>query len=1282
MSRRIILRVFPLPCRARRTIRPIGPILRWLMAGSLLAVWRTQADRANEEFFENRIRPVLVEHCYECHSQRATKLKGGLRLDDRPALLQGGDSGPAVVPGDPERSLLWRAVARTDPHVSMPPARDGQPPLPAETVADLAHWIRQGALFPDSATPTSNSDSPKAVAQSHWAFQAVQNPPLPAVQNSTWPQTSVDAFILADLEAHQSSPAAPADRRTWLRRATFDLTGLPPTPEDMRAFLADESSAARARVLDRLLDSPHYGERAARHWLDVVRYADTAGETADYPIPDAWRYRNYVIDSFNRDKPFDEFLREQIAGDILARQGPRERYAERITATGYLAVSRRFGFDSENYHHLTLQDTIDTLGQSVLGLSLGCARCHNHKFDPIPATDYYALYGIFESTRYAFPGSEQKQKRRALVPLVPPEEAQERWRQYDQELAQRIELLRQEKQSAPSVILRSLDELDGDFELQAPAAGGSKGVLVPPWVYDGLLEVTTAAQSPFQQAYLRGAVGVEVPAGTSSYRLSQALPRGQGHDSDTELYVNLEFRVLASDQQSSTPHRFWIGSSAASPLLEVFLSNRSIVLRSGTQTKTLQDSTNSGWQNLQLHLDRRQRLVSGFLGNEAQSVAFSDIPLPDQPVGPTQLGLDAESSATPRSGLHLDHVAVQTTPFPPTSTKPLLPFPMAEQSQLTAFNEQLKAVVGLDGDFELQSDGTPPGPPWGPGPKSVVQIQSDAQSPFQNLYPAGSLGIHLPGGSAYNGFGQTLPRAWKTNDATVLYASFDVRTRPAASERDGSWRYYLGHGPGSSAALELFFTGQEFFRRDADQHPSVQALQPDTWYQVQLRLDLIARTYSGSLSSATQSTPFAGAFAPNWDGTIDYTFIDSYGHLPGAKPTLDADNFVLRTNSLPILTQVALAPATTTDRREQARELRKKIQQRQHQLDTARRDLERMLAEGPVELAYGAVEGTPRNARFQFRGEPEKLGDEVPRGFLQALGGGPLPPGTVGSGRLELAEWLTHPKHPLTARVMVNRIWQQHFGTGLVKTPNDFGTRGQRPTHPELLDHLASRFVASGWSVKAMHRLILLSATYQQSSIPSVTNSTLREYSFFPRRRLSAEEIRDAILAVSGELDASPGKNHPFPSPVTWGYSQHAPFSAVYDHNHRSVYLMTQRLKRHPFLALFDGADPNMSTAERRTSTVPTQSLYFLNDPFVHEKANRLSARLVGLDLPERNQVDQVYWQTLSRPATPEESAEAEAFLNAYRQALARTNPEVPPSAPLAALTRVIFGDNEFLHID
>ena len=278
------------------------------------------------------------------------------------------------------------------------------------------------------------------------------------------------------------------------------------------------------------------------------------------------------------------------------------------------------------------------------------------------------------------------------------------------------------------------------------------------------------------------------------------------------------------------------------------------------------------------------------------------------------------------------------------------------------------------------------------------------------------------------------------------------------------------------------------------------------------------------------------------------------------------------------------------------------------------------------QTVYAVGEGTPHNVHIHKRGDPLTLGAEAPRRFLQILGGQPIPADGKNSGRLRLAEWLSSPKNPLTARVMVNRIWQHHFGEGLVRTPNNFGKQGRPPTHPELLDYLADRFVAGGWSVKAMHKMILLSRTYQLSSAEDAGDRALdpndENLWRFERRRLDAEAIRDSLLAVSGTLDRTMPGPHPFPPANTWGFTQHAPFQAVYETKHRSVYLMTQRQCRQPYLALFDGADANASTAERSTTTVPTQALYFLNDPFVHEAADKFAARILAATADEGARID------------------------------------------------------------
>ena len=1250
-----------------------------LLAANLLAM-SSHSARADErdDFFEAKIRPVLVGTCFRCHG--GTKTSGELRIDSRERLLKGGESGAAIVPGKPEESRLIKAIQRQADVSAMPPDKDKA--LRSDQVADFIAWIKAGAVWP---AKTAKFESAK-----HWAFEPIRDVAPPVVQDQAWVQSSIDAFIRAKQETAGVRPAAMADKLTLIRRATFDLTGLPPTPEEVQAFERDVSPQAFETVVDRLLKSPHYGERWGRHWLDVVRYADTAGETADYPVPLAWRYRNYVIDAFNSDKPYDEFLREQIAGDVLAWQGPRERYAERATATGYLAISRRFGFDSENYHHLTIQDTIDTLGQTVLGLSLGCARCHDHKFDAVSMQDYYALYGIFDSSRYAFPGSEQKKQVRSMLPLLPPHESQPKWREFEERVASLAASLEKQKQPVPAAILRSMHDLDGDFELQAPAAGGSNGVLVPPWLYQGNIEVNLGSQSPFKNLYPRGKVGANIPFGAGEYRIAQALHPRRSLDDCTTLHVNLDFRVAAPEAGTKGLHRFWIGAMPASAAVEVLISAESIALRSGETIEVLAALKPVQWHNLQMTLDLKGRTVSGQIGMPGSTTEFSGKRFSPGWAGTMDLVvLDSlGQKETKLPAIWLDNLGVQDSPIAPVSAE--LPTPV-----IAALTKELQELTGIDGDFELQTKDTPPASPWNPGPNSVVKLSTNSQSPFRNLAPPGELGMHMPNRGEYDGFGLTLANVKPDKDGR-LFVSFDFRCANKDAGGNGSWRYYLGHGPGNSAAVELFFNGHEFFRRSADAREAVSPLIVGEWYQVQLTLDLKAKSYTGLLASRAKKTEFSGQLATGWDGTIDYSFIDSYGHIGGVRPSLDADNFVISATELPALdaTPVAGPQTARESRRAKVMELRHQLVSLQANAELSKQELNKLLAEGPFAMTYGMTEGTPHNVRMQMRGEPDQLGVAVPRGFIKVLGGDPLPSETSGSGRLELAQWLTRPDNPLTARVMVNRIWQYHFGRGLVKTSNDFGVRGLPPTHPELLDHLAHQFIQSGWSVKAMHRRMMLSATCQQSSVveagDSVRTSTEGTnganvtdlYASFPRRRLSAEEIRDAILAVSGELDLTPALEHPFPTPINWGYSQHGPFSAVYDHNKRSVYLMTQRLKRHPFLALFDGADPNASTAERLGTTVPTQALFFLNDPFVHTKAERWATRLQAARPDDKQRIEQAWLRAIGRPPTEIERAEATEFLAAYRTELAAAKMDNVEVRSLAAYLRTLIGSNEFLHVD
>jgi len=1244
-----------------------------------VAVWLATGPSpltADDLLFEASIRPVLVDTCFRCHG--GERVSGGLRVDSRDALLAGGDSGPAIAVGEPAQSLLVQAIARHDDVSAMPPEIDKA--LRPEQVAAFERWVAAGAPWPDAAAPFE--------IEGHWAFEPVADPAPPPVADEAWCRTPIDRFIRARQEAAGVAPLPAADRRTLIRRATFDLTGLPPTPAEIEAFLADPAPDAFAKVVERLLASEAYGERWARHWLDVVRYADTAGETADYPVPVAWRYRNYCVDAFNRDLPYDAFLREQIAGDMLAAEGPAEAYAERVAATGFLAISRRFGFDSEKYHHLTIQDTIDTVGQAIMGLSLGCARCHDHKFDPVSLRDYYGLYGIFESSRYPFPGSEQKQRVRALAPLDRSSSAGSRWRAYEAEVARLSAELSALDRPVPAATLRSVTDLDGDFELQAPAGGGSYGVLVPPWRSEGPIAVTAAAQSPFKHLHPGGRCGVSLAAGAGPYRCTQAVhgatPPGAA------VHLNLDLRFPAPPPEATGRHRFTV-TDAGGSTIEVVLGAGHLGLTAAEATHDLGSVPVGEWINLQLVIDPTAPTIAGQWGSPGNLHPFGPFPLSDATIGRvTQVELaaivDPSAGDYRAAPLDCDNLAVQAAPIPPVSLeRPAAPAgPDAKR-----LRARLRELSGYDGDLEMQTAGSAPAAPWNPGPASVVRLDAGAQSPFTNVYAAGHLGLKLPGRAEYDGFGLSLPPIAPDAEGR-LHIGFDIRPGKRTGDGKGTWRYSIGHGPGPSPAIELFFDEASFFAREGQTTIPVGTIAADRWHQVQLVLDLAKRTYTGLLLAEGTSIPFSGALAATWDGTIDYTFIDSYGHVGGLRPALDVDNFSVSSVQLGPLDSPVAPPQESAGRDEEIAAIRGELAALDTRADGLAAELRRLLADGPVPMAYAMAEGTPADARIQRRGEPDDPGDTVPRGFIAALGDAALPAGTGGSGRLELADWLTRPSHPLTARVMVNRIWQHHFGRGLVATPNDFGVRGRPPTHPELLDRLATDFVRGGWSIKAIHRQILASAVWQQDTARPEAAATTADgrtlYVGFERRRLSAEEIRDAILAVTGRLDRSRGEGHPFPPSYEWGYSQHGPFGAVYDHDRRSLYLMTGRLKRHPFLALFDGADPNASTADRLDTTVPTQALFFLNDPLVHGAAEAWAGRLEGEFAERPDRIGAATLAALGRSADSPDVAAAESFLAAYAAALREGASEVTEAAAdheaLAAWLRTLLAGNEFLHVD
>jgi cytochrome c553 len=746
------------------------------------SVPRAESPPAAEgDFFEKNVRPVLVEHCFKCHGNGKTK--GGLSLASRDGMLKGGDTGPALAPGDPGKSLLIQAV-RYDGETRMPPKQK----LPDRAIADLTAWVQRGASWPAApagAEIRSAGATIGAAERAFWAFQPIANPALPAVRDATWVRKPLDRFVLAKLEANGLHPMRPADKHALLRRVTFDLIGLPPTPEEVTVFLNDDSPNAYEKVVERLLASPHYGERWGRHWLDVARYGEDQAHTFQARVfPYGYRYRDWVVKAFNDDMPYDRFIIEQIAGDLLKDGDPEAHRA----ALGFFALGPHYYLDgaARKFVEATeLDDRIDTLTRGFLALTVSCARCHDHKFDPIAQSDYYSLAGVFQSTKYE------------EMPL-----------------------------GSPDVVER--------------------------------------------------------------YQKSQK-----------------EIRTC--------------------------------------QTKI----------------------------------------------------------------------------------------------------------------------------------REFVKSESKGQ-------------------------------------------------------------------------------GQD------------------------------------KLSDAAKK-----------------------------------------------------------------------------KLANMRRELEQLKKNAPAAppLIHTLSEGQPVNLRVYLRGNPDKEGELAPRRFLRILAGDNPPAFTQGSGRLELARAIADPKNPLTARVLANRIWQHHFGRGIVRTSSNFGKLGERPTHPELLDHLASRFLASGWSIKALQREIVLSATYRMSSDHDAANAAVDPGNQLlwrmNRQRLDVEAWRDALLAASGELDRGLGG-----PPVGLGTAAN---------KRRTLYGKISRHQLDSLLRLFDFPDPNITSGARPVTIVPLQQLFVLNSEFMIARARALAAKVAAGENGDAARIRKAFLCAFGRPANEREIQLGLAFLGAT---------DKTALSPWEQYAQVLLSANEFAFVD
>ena len=964
----------------------------WLTSQTLFPMRHVHADEFSPqqlELFEKRIRPLLIEHCLECHGPE--KQEGGFNLATRESLIRGGDSGAAVATGNPAKSLLIEAVEYLG-EPKMPPGGK----LPPEKIEQLRNWIASGAAWPQGsplsdATTTTRRFEVTEKQQLWWAFQAVHDHTPPPVREANWPRDDLDRFILSKLEAAEMLPAPEAERAAWLRRATFDLTGLPPTPEQVTAFLADTSEQAFESVIERLLESPAHGPRWARHWLDVVRYADyhdfnPGARVASCEITEAWRYRDWVVDAFNRDLPFDQFIVHQIAGDQLPSPTGEEIYADGLIATTLLSngVWDRGDADKEKIVSDMVDDNIGVIGKAFLGLTLECARCHDHKFDPISTEDYYGLAGMFYSSHIlkelGAKGGEYTVNR---VPLLGPSA-----------LAKRAE---QEKHL--SEVVATLAELDRQHRFQELTSGGRP--LVP-----------AAFQSEAGATGKIGDDGSITVSGTlarDKYVVETVVPDGL-----KARYFRLE-ALPDAVFPASGPGRASDGNFVVS------------------------------------------RFSASFVPPDSQA----------EPAAITFITAQAD-------------------------------FEQASFPAKSALDDNLK-------------DGWAVSPQFGKAHVAVFEVAPE---------------IVIPAGSKLR----------------------------VAIEQQHSDQHSLG----------------------------------------KFRLT-VAETLP---MSPTADTP-------------------ERKELVATRDTLQ--------NELAI--PVPLAMAVTDG--------------------------------GTPGGLFPGIQDVP----IHIRGSYAKLGAVVPRRLPKFLAGTDQQPITQGSGRKELAAWVASPANPLTARVIVNRVWHWHFGEGLVRTPSNFGLLSEPPSHPELLDWLASRFIEDGWSLKKLHRRIMLSATYRQSS--RVSQGTFdkdpenRLVGRFTSRRLEAEAIRDAILAVNGQLDQTAG----------------GPAGDDFTIRRRSLYVQTARWQRDSYANLFDAANPDSSTEKRVASTVAPQALLLMNHPWMQDQARHFAERLLR-EVPEGDatRIERAYQLLFGRKPKDAELTVAQTILQGADPAVA--------NAGWVDLAHVLLCSNEFIYID
>ncbi len=1097
---------------------------------ALAAPLAAQADADGIEFFERTIRPVLAEKCYVCHGPDNDPM-GGLRVDSKQALLKGGSRGTAIAAGDPDGSLLIRAIRYTNVDLLMPPTGK----LSAEEIEDFEAWVRMGAPDPrgeqvDSVSPQESIDL--AEGRKFWAFRPLAadtfSTARDGVKNADWATSPIDYFILAKLEENGLTPAAPADKRTLLRRVNFDLVGLPPTPEEMDAFLADRSPGAFETVVERLLASPHYGERWGRHWLDLVRYAETNGHEYDNDKLDAWRYRDYVIRALNDDVPYDRFVKEHIAGDLLAARRVRDDkvHWESPLGTGFYWFGEVLNSptDSAKSRADTVDNQIDVLSKAFLGLTVACARCHDHKFDPIPTADYYSLAGVLHSTaiREASIDSGERDERIA--------EAR-----------------------------REIGEINGDIRAIAERA---PRLSIERWTghLRAAAELLTVDEAEFdcrfdEVASVGGLDRAELKAWLVLLRQASGEP-------DHPLYPLAKLSLPAKTDDGPT-------ASFAERLSEVRKELAEVTERANPD-----------------HPDNKARgdVVyedfdgGDFSGWRIEGRAFGEAPMRQLPANQSLGGFAGETAANS---------------FGSGSDKLM--------GSLTTGKFRMPKIY-----MHIRMAGTPDPKPFPINPDIRVTLDAD--------------------GHKSQLFTLTRPDVWQW-----------VTRRMTKEIGRVCYIEIVDRSAGGHIAVDKIIFSESADPPWSAPDERIRALIGDG--KIASVDDLIA-AYSTLYAQLGESA-----------GPEDQRL------RAGLRPPRSSEDYA--------------TAALSAEQRQDLATLQEK-----------RRAIEARI---PASL-FGMVskDENPRDIAIHQRGSHKNLGEEVPRQFLQVIAGEEQHPYRDGSGRLQLAEAMVSPENPLAARVLVNRLWKHHFGSGIVATTDNFGRAGMRPSHLELLDYLAGRLIERGWSLKQMHRLMVLSSTYRMSSRASEKSSRIDPENKWLQharvKRLEAEAIRDAVVTVSGSLDKTVGGPGiaPYISRYQDGRGKPAggPLNGA---GRRSIYQQVRRNFISPMFLAFDYPPPISTIGRRGASTVPSQALMMMNNEFIGREAEAWAKRLTEEPAGRRQRIEAMFETAFGRPPNAEEIREAEAFLDG-QQAEYTTFGDGDPRI-WADLAHVLFNSTEFIFV-